>query len=193
LAAVITAGASCSSGHRTDPTTTTSPTSTTFSPTGSNPDVIPSVITPAYVDAVFKVLNHIYGNATRALKASDRVTPEVQADLRAIFNDPMYASQVAEAQQSLDGPIENVRANSGDAVTTVRRVIATAVGCIYVQTMTSLTDVLINQTPSPTDEYYTLQRKQPGADPNDLNSTPWAISFNVDYLVPTTAPPQCPE
>ena len=68
-----------------------------------NPDVIPPVITAAYVNAVFAVLNHINGDAVRALVASKRVTPTVTLYLRAMYNDPLYAEELRIAQQSLDG------------------------------------------------------------------------------------------
>src|SRR5689334_16440037 len=85
--------AACSSGrHRaTGPTTTTAP----------DPAVVPAVITPAYVDAVFVVLNHVYSDAARRLRVAHSVTPEVRADLRAVFNDPVYATQLQAAEQAL--------------------------------------------------------------------------------------------
>lgn len=159
---------------------------------GPNPDVIPAVITPAYVDAVFKVLNHIDGNVTRLLAAQHFVSPAVRQDYRAIYNDPMYQSELAAADESLQqGVIENVRPDAGDATTSVVRLISASAKCIFVETRTDLSAVFIQQRPMPASEYYELSPKQHGADPLRLNPTPWAISFNVAYLQPTDAQTRC--
>lgn len=159
---------------------------------GPNPDVIPAVITPAYVNAVFKVLNHIDGDVTRLLAAERVVTATVRIDYRAIFNDPIYASELASASESLQqGAISNVRPDAGDAITTVVRLISASPTCILVETRTDLSAVLIQPRPSPASEYYELSPKQRGADPEHLNGTPWAISYNAAYLQPTEAPSLC--
>lgn len=159
---------------------------------GPNPDVVPAVITPAYVDAVFKVLNHINGNATRLLAAQHFVSPVVREDYRAIYNDPMYDSELTAADESLQqGVIENVRPDAGDARTNVVRLISASNKCIFVETHTDLSGVFIQPRPMPASEYYELSPKQGGADPLHLNPTPWAISFNVAFLQPTDAPSRC--
>ena len=70
--------AACSGkSHDAAPTTSAPPPPTTAATTQAslpasttpNPDVIPPVITVAYVNAVFAVLNHINGNAARSLVA----------------------------------------------------------------------------------------------------------------------------
>jgi hypothetical protein len=190
LAAVITAGAACSSSHRTDPTTTTSATSTTFAPTGSNPEVIPSVITPAYVDAVFKVLNHINGDATRQLFGSGSVDPIVRADLRALFSDPLYSQELANASASLATNRNSLRNPIGDVVTTVKRVISASPRCVFVETVSDFSPVDIHPSQAAS-EYWVLVPKVPTNDPMRLNRTAWALSFNADYLTPTSIPNQC--
>jgi hypothetical protein len=191
LAAVIAGGAACSSGHRTDPTKTTSTTSTSFSPTGANPDVIPSVITPAYVDAVFNVLEHIDGNASRALIASNAVTPTVLADIRAIYNDPLYAQEVEIAHQSLQGSLSNVKRPPGDVRITVSSLISGSRTCIFVRTTSDYTAVLLHPGPAVAAEYWALTPKVRADDPSGINPTEWALSFNVDFPTPTTVPNQC--
>ena len=173
VAVVLLALSACSGkGHDAAPTTT-APLPTTAATTGAsptttvpNPDVVPSVITPAYVNAVFAVLNHVYGDATRNLRASHAVTTEVKTDLRAIFNDPLYSEQVQAATVSLSGAISNVRPDAGDGVTIVKKLIAATPNCVFVQTETNLSSVLIHPTPSAAAEYYELVRKQRSADPN---------------------------
>jgi hypothetical protein len=156
-----------------------------------NPDVIPPVITAAYVNAVFAVLNHIYGNATRSLRASHAVTPQVKQDLRAIFNDPLYAQQIQAAKVSLNGAINNVRPDAGDGTTVVTEMIAATPSCVFVETKTNLSAVLVHPTPTAASEYYKLALKDSSTDPQDLNPTPWALAFNVAYLTPTTETNQC--
>ena len=91
--AVVLAVAACSSGsHRSSPPTTVPVTSTSAVPVagGPNPDVVPPVITVAYVNAVFAALNHINGNAARLLVDDGQFTNNVRSILRAIYNDPLY-------------------------------------------------------------------------------------------------------
>lgn len=159
---------------------------------GPNPDVIPAIITPAYVDAVFKVLNHIYGNAARLIAGERQLTSPAKAELRSIFADPLYKQQLNAAQQSIDqGVIENVNPAGGDAQTKVVRLIAASSRCIFVQTSTDLATLLKNPTPKPASEYYELSPKQPRDDPTKINATPWAISFNAAFPTATSIPPRC--
>jgi hypothetical protein len=176
-------GASCSGAHHhAAPPTTAS---------GPDPDVIPAVITPAYVDAVFRVLNHIDGDASRALLAAGKVTPGVLTDLRAIYNDPLYAQEVKIAQQSISGDTSNVRRPPGDVIVGVVQLVSGTGSCIFVATKSDFSAVLIHTGPPAPSEYYELRRKAPGNDPMRINPTPWAFSFDVVYPTPTSVPDQC--
>ncbi len=193
--AVVVALAACSgSSHQTSPTTL-SPTTDSPPPSTAaaiNPDVIPPVITAAYVNAVFVVLNHINGDAVRSLVASKKVTPAVEMYLRAIYNDPLYSQEVKIAQQSIAGDLSNVRRPPGDLVTTVDRLISTSKTCVFAETQTDFAQVLVDPSAPAASEYFAMTRKQSGSDPGHLNPTPWSLSFNADYLSPTTIPSQCP-
>jgi hypothetical protein len=181
--------AACSSGtHHASPPTTSLAPSTVAAP---DADIVPPVITVAYVNAVLAVLNHVYGNATRALVASRRMTPDVRADLRSIYNDPAYGQQLSAAQLSLTTVITNVRLHPGDPVILVKKLMSAAATCVFFEATTDLSKVLVHPTPSAASEYFELARKQPGGDPRDLNQTRWAISFNVAYLAPTTIGSRC--
>jgi hypothetical protein len=192
-AAALILGACSSSSHRAVPATSSTVPSTTAitQAAAPNPDVIPAVITPAYVDAVFKVLNHINGDAVRALVASREVTPTAQTYLRSIYNDPLYAEEVTIARESIAGNLTNVRNPPGDRRTTASRLIAASPACVFVETNTDLSEVLIHPTERAGAEYYRLTRKQNNADPRHLNPTPWALSFNATYKTPTNIPDQC--
>jgi hypothetical protein len=193
--AVVLAVAACSSGsHRASPPTTVPVTSTSVVPVagGPNPDVVPPVITVAYVNAVLSALDHVYGDATRDLRSAHMVTPAVKTNLRSIFNDPLYDEQVHAASLSLEGVINNVRADPGDLKTTVSRLITASRDCIFVETKTDFSEAFIHPTPQPASEYYELAPKQPGGDPGNLNPTPWAFAANLAYLTPTSAASTCP-
>jgi hypothetical protein len=152
---------------------------------------VPSVITVAYVNGILKTLFHIYGNATRSLAETHTLSQATKADFRSIYNSPLYASEILLAEQSLKGPIENVRQHPGDGIVEVKYLISASSTCIFVSTSTDLSAVLIHATPRPASEYYELTPKQPGIDPVNLNKTPWAISFNVAFLTPTTVANKC--
>jgi hypothetical protein len=133
----------------------------------------------------------VYGDATRALATSRKVSEPVKADFRAIFNDPAYAQQLNAAQLSLGGVINNVRKNAGDPLTVVKKLMSGSRSCIFFEATTDLSSVLVHPTPVPSSEYYQLGPKAKGNDPNHLNSTPWAVTYNVAFLTPTSVPNRC--
>jgi hypothetical protein len=174
----------------TTTTTTTSPT-TTDPPPSTSTATVPSTITPAYVNSVFVVLNHIYGNALRLELESNSIPTQAAVDLRAIYNDPLYSKQLTIAAQDLAGNRSNVRSDPGDQVTRVIHVISASPTCIFVDTETDVSKVVINPPPAGYD-YYELTPKQPGIDPDGLNRTPWALSYDLFFTSPTPAQNQCP-
>ncbi len=188
VAVVAVVASACSSGgHHSAAGTTTSTTASA----GPNPDVIPSVITPAYVDAVFRVLEHIDGNASRSLIAAKAVTPQVLADIRAIYNDPLYAEEVQIAHQSLQGDLTNVKKPPGDVVITVTSLISSSGRCVFVRATSDYSAVIVKVPPQPSSEYWALAPKTSGDDPSHLNPTPWALFFNRTFETPTSIPDQC--
>jgi hypothetical protein len=178
--------AGCSAAHHGADASTTSTTQA-----GPNPDVVPAVITPAYVDAVFVVLNRDFGNATRTLFQAGAVTGTVTGDLRAIFAHPLYEQEVGNAGASLKLPQSNLRHPPGDIVTMVTRLFSASSSCVFVQTRSDFSAVLVKPSAPAASEYWALQPKQASTDPRHINPTPWALSFNADYLTPTTIPDQC--
>jgi len=177
-------GSACSggSGHAS-PTTSTA--------LGPNPDVVPLVITADYVNAVFKVLNHLDGDVTRSLVADGKVTPQDGAILRAIYNDPLYQEEVKITQETLTSGTSNARHPPGDRLTTVVQVLDSSPRCIFAATHSDYSQVVLHVAHSDVSEYWTLRPKQSGDDPTGLNPTPWAFGFNASYLTPTSIPDQC--
>ncbi|MDE3204762.1 MAG: hypothetical protein KGQ66_11115 [Acidobacteriota bacterium] len=190
---LVLVGACSSGAHRSDPTTTSSTAApaTSTAPVTPNPYVVPPVITPAYVDAVFKVLNHINGNAVRLLVASGAVTPQALSYLRSIYGDPLYSKEVTLATSSLKGDLANVRKPPGDVVTTVQRLIHASSSCIFVEISENYNAVLYRPGTPPSSGYWGLKEKSSQDDPHGLNPTPWVLFFNAVYMSPTVIPDQC--
>ena len=189
---LVLVGACSSGGHRPDPSTSSSvaaPTTST-APVAPNPYVVPPVITPAYVDAVFKVLNHIYGDATRELYSANGVDATVRLDLRALFSDPLYAQELVNAAASLSIGRTELRNPIGDVVTTVNQVVSQSSRCIFVETVSDFSAVNLRPG-SAGSEYWELTTKDPSNDPQHINTTPWALSFNADFVNKTVVPDQC--
>ncbi len=188
-AAALVFLAACSGpSHRSSGPTTTVGGRAAGSP---NPDVVPPVITPAYVNAVFAVLNHINGNAVRSMLAANAVTTTVRMDLRAIFADPLYGQEVRIADQTLAGNIQGFRTPPGDIHTTVKRLISASTNCVFVATVSSFASVVQSPGPLAGAEYWVLRPKPLGDDPLNINPTPWVLSFNATYPTPTSIPNQC--
>ena len=177
----------CSSGGRH----ASAPATTLATASSPNPDVVPAVITPAYVNAVFRVLEHIDGNASRALIAAHAVTQEVTADIRAIYNDPLYAEEVRIAEESVQGDLSNVKRPLGDVRVVVTHLISSSPTCVFLEATSDYTEVVGSLPAAPASEYWELEPKQAGADPDRLNPTPWSMSFNRTFQTPTELPNQC--
>ena len=177
------AGACSSGSHHVSSTSTTA---------GVNPAVVPAVITPAYVDSVFVALNHVAGNATRALVASHLVSSQVVADLRAIFNDPLFQDQLTSARAALTtGGLSNVVQDPGDSVTSVKQVVSATPSCVFVQVWTDFSAVDVHPPSSPAVDYVELRLKPARDDPAHLNDTPWAISAEQVSTTPATVSSTC--
>ncbi len=204
LGAAMLLCAGCSSAGRASATSATSPAVTPATPavttlpaetttpgTGINPDVIPSVITIPYVDAVFKVLEHLDGDVSRSLLAAGRLTPTATSYLRSIFNDPLYAKEISIAQQGIAGSTSNVRRPPGDVVLKVVDLISASPTCIFASTSADYSAVLIKPETPPASAYIGLDLKQVGTNNGSVNPTPWAIFFNAVFVQEAVVPNQC--
>jgi hypothetical protein len=172
-------------------TTTASSPTTTSPPPPTSPATVPSTITPAYVNSVFVVLNHVYGNATRRMIATTDLPPAAVADIRAIFADPEFNTELKIFSLELDQGFAGVKIPPGDRVTTVDKILSSSQTCIYVQTTTSFNAVVDNPSPPSGSEYSGLETKLLANDPQHLNPTSWAIFFNETFPT-STAPPTNP-
>lgn len=185
VAVLLVSGCSSGGHHASGPTTSSAVVAT------PNPDVIPAVITPAYVNAVFRVLNHINGDAVRALISERSVSPVVTADLRAIYGASLYSVEVKVFQTGLVQDTSNLRTPPGDRVTTVVSLLTSSPSCIFAETTSSLAAVEVHPTQSAASEFWELQPKSPSDDPSHLNPTPWVLTYNQDFQRPTRLQSLC--
>jgi hypothetical protein len=175
--------------HGADPAGAPAPASTTVP---ADPYAVPRVITVAYVNSVLRALNHINGNAARELAQSHHVDATVRTELRAIFNGTAFALQVEGAEQSLkQGIIDNVRPDGGDVRTVVVDLLTANRQCVFFRSASDTSALFQDPTPSPMSSYVELAPKQRGADPEHLNSTPWAFALEEGFLKPTSVPNPC--
>lgn len=181
LGGALLLAAGCSGSHRA----ASPPTSVS----AADPYAVPAVISVAYVNSVFAALFHVYGDATRSLVASRNVTSTVRADLASIFSPSLLQQQLAAAELSLRGPINNVRPDPGDGSVTVERLLSATSNCIFVETRTNLSKVLIKPTRPAASEYYELTQRSDAT--ASVNPTPWIIGFNVAYTTPTEIGSRC--
>ncbi|MCU4184240.1 hypothetical protein K6U06_07695 [Acidiferrimicrobium sp. IK] len=144
----------------------------------------------AYVNAVLAQLNHVYGDVSRQDLAAMSLPKTSAAMLRAIFNDPLFTQELSVATNGLLGDLSNVRRPPGDRVTRVVRLLSASPTCIFAQTSTDYSKVLVKEGQPVGAEYYELTPKAPGNDPQHLNPTPWAIQANEAFSTPPpTVPP----
>jgi hypothetical protein len=148
------------------------------------------VITIPYVDAVFKVLEHIDGNVSRNLLLTGRVTQQDLADLRAIYSDPLYAQEVKIAHQSIGGDLSNVRRPTGDVLVKVLKIIHASNDCVFVSVFSSYAAVLVKPGQAPVSSFFGL-RKNSSQNSTSINPTPWIIFFNEVFMRPAVVPDQC--
>lgn len=153
---------------------------------GPNPDVIPAIITPAYVDAVFKVLNRVYGEALREELTTRGVGPTVTTELQAIYIPPQLGVELAIFNQALNGSLRYVLPNPGDRVFTTTALQRATSSCIQAEEVADYTAVDRTKT-APQALTVVLARKHAGAH-NSINATPWVISYEKTQSPATTCP-----
>jgi hypothetical protein len=185
---IATASACSSPSPAADPRPAPAPASTTVP---ANPYAVPQVITVAYVNSVLQALNHVNGNAARSVVSSDSLSAGAIADLRSIYNDPLYSAELRVFDEGVATNFENVLRPPGDRVTVVSVLISATPSCIYIESKSDLTAVEVHATPGAASEYWQLTPKQVGNDPGDLNPTPWALTQNLAFQTSTTAANPC--
>jgi hypothetical protein len=150
------------------------------------------VITVAYVNAVLAQLDHVYSGAVRTALAAKTIPPSVITTFRALYADPLYATELNVLRDEILQPPANLKPNPGDLITTVKSIIGSSPSCIFISTTPDYSQILSGQAPEPASEYYSLVTKSTKDDPNHLNPTPWEFGYNFDSFTPQTVANQCP-
>jgi hypothetical protein len=132
------------------------------------------VIDDAYVNRVLAALEHVAGDVVRKVVATREFAMEDLIPVRAIYNDPEFEIQSKGFAGLVTFEETSVKKPPGDNVVVVEEVLAVREGCIHARVRRDASQTLV-EPPAPVTEFVELRPKQPGADPNGLNPTPWAI------------------
>ena len=171
------------------PPTTAAPPPAPVTTTTSVPDrtVVPKRITVAYVDAVLAKLNHVYGDAGRAMVSHRRLTPVVHADLAKVYTARLAATENKVFTIAL-GQLKEIRHHPGDPVSRVVRLITASPTCIFARVVTD-TSKIARRTSLPVGkEYIGLARRYAyGA----AGPTPWLIFYDSILITSGSITTQC--
>jgi hypothetical protein len=178
--AALVLGAGCGGSGAREPTGATVPveeittTTTTLEQAYAVP-AEPAKIDAAYLNRVLGALFHLFGDAQRKKVATGQVLPADLLPVRAISNDPDFETRARLFATTAVGDRGDYREPIGDRRVTVTRVISARPDCVVVEVTFDFSPILVDPPP-PTTAYLTLRPTQPGADPANLNPTPWSIS-----------------
>lgn len=133
------------------------------------------MIDEAYVNRVLAALDKVDGDATRSVVSAGQVGPQAGEILRAIYNDPQY---VQELEGLVKTDLSRLIVPPGNLKRTVNRLVEASANCLRAEVSIDYSQVAKSPPPRPADEVnsLTLRPTQPGADPRNLNPTPWSIS-----------------
>ena len=152
---------------------------------------VPKHITIAYVTAVLKVLNHVYGDAVRSTVSSRRFTAVASSDLSQIYwRSELAKEQVAFLTETSSG-LKNIRLFPGDPVTKVRSLLTATRRCIFAEVSTSYDAITKKPVAPQPSEYVGLKRRRAANAPS-VGPTPWAIFVDKSFTRVTTERSECP-
>ena len=151
-------------------------------------DQVPAVIDVAYVQRVIDALDHVMGDAVRALVAAKAPDRAFYERLRAVYLDPEFERVQSSFGRSAANDLAGFRDAPGDPVTRVGRVITAANDCIFAEVDRDLGPTH-KESPSPEvrHSYLGLGTRRTEHDPAALNPTAWMIGLdgtNVDGSEP---------
>jgi len=181
VVAVLALGGGCSSkkaNGSADPTVPTAPTETTAT-AAPDPFAVPEVIDEAYVNRVLAALYRVDGDALRRVVASGMVDAESRKILRAVYNDPQFELEFDGLTKTFAKGLERYKTPPGDRRTTVTKLRTAQPDCIFVETEVDFSEV-VKSPPAWVDDVFrvlALERTQQETDPQNLNPTPWSISY----------------
>jgi hypothetical protein len=142
-------------------------------------DQVPAVIDAAYVQRVIDALDHVMGDAVRALVAAKAPDRAFYERLRAVYLDPEFERVQSSFGRSAANDLAGFSDTPGDPVTRIGRVITAANDCIFAEVDRDLGPAY-KDPPSPEERhaFLGLGTKKPDQDPASRNPTAWMIGFD---------------
>jgi hypothetical protein len=163
----LAAGGACQRGDDRSPATSTTATETTAPAGSAELDVVT-------VTRVLADLDRVQGDVVRRIVERGGVGHDDLAPLEAIFLEPELSAQ-AEVFAGLGNRLDEVRVPPGDNRTTVVRLLSARRDCIYAEVSVDVSATVV-APPPPFSSFIALRPLPPGADPDDVNPTPYAIA-----------------
>lgn len=145
-------------------------------------DQVPAVIDVAYVQRVIDALDHVMGDAVRALVAAKAPDRAFYERLRAVYLDPEFERVQADFGRLAADELRALREDPGDPVTKVDRLISGASSCVFAKVTRTFGPALRDEPArEDTESFLALGLKRAELDPSKRNPTAWAIGFDGSY------------
>ena len=165
--------------------TTRAPTATVRKEAATTPtsvvpvDQVPAVIDVAYVQRVIDALDHVEGDAVRALVSAREPNLAFYERIRAIYLDPQFDRVQTSYGRSAAQEMIELRDHPEDPVTRIDQNIKVTGDCVFAAVTRDFGPIL--KVP-PTDElkkgYIGFGLKKPELDPSRRNPTAWMIGLD---------------
>jgi hypothetical protein len=133
-----------------------------------------AVVSEETVARILVDLDRVQGDVLRRIVETGGVDHDTLAPLEAIFLEPELSAQL-ETFAGLGDRLGEVRTPPGDNVTTVVRLLSDRADCIYAEVTVDVS-ATVASPPPPFTSFVALRPLPPGADPADVNPTPYAIA-----------------
>ena len=146
---------------------------------GATPPAAPAVPDDeATINRVLVGLDGVMGDLQRILVKERRITAEVTDRLRAIYTGPELLNQIDAFRTDVANGLTGYKANPGNRVTTVSRLITVSPICMFAEVTRDYSPLTEGAAPRPQSLYVILVTKHDADDPRRLNPTPWAMLYD---------------
>jgi hypothetical protein len=132
----------------------------------------------ADVNHVLAGLDGVMGDLQRILVRDRKITTDVTDRLRAIYTGPELLNQIDAFRADVDSGLVGYKANPGNRVTTVSRLITASPICMFAQVERDYSPVAVGLSSKPSTLYVVLVNKTDADDPKHLNPTPWTMIYD---------------
>jgi hypothetical protein len=132
----------------------------------------------ADVNQVLAGLDGVMGDLQRILVRERKITTDVTDRLRAIYTGPELLNQIDAFRADVDSGLVGYKANPGNRVTTVSRLITASPICMFAEVKRDYSPVAVGLSSKPSTLYVVLVNKTDADDPKHLNPTPWTMIYD---------------